>query len=265
MQQMLIQQAQDQASMVPARVDALNPGGDGGVPTQVEQARANLMDAQVQALPFRVDVLAPTPYSTLETLAMVKSIASLPAAQHPSELARAGLSVVGPRRVHLHKSHMSLVEFADAVGTTEDTVRRLAKRCGDPEHFVSMIKDKMPDIQRAHSLSEDDATALFDAAVRTVKSLGTQAWDQWCSKSFGTTQVSDRGIADAIAVNGFMHRNQCTSDGFAVMGGPVHKEPRKDLPSPEPIARPVDARPLIGGNLSIGVRHTDVGPYAFRS
>ena len=198
------QQAQQDEAMLTV-TQPLNPGGDGGCPIPPKAPRPG--PVAYASPPFRVDVLAPTPLSTQEVLAVAKGIQSMPKSQWQTEFVRAGVPVVGPRQVDLQKGRLTVQEFADAVGTTEETVRRLANRCGDAEHFVALVRDKMPDIQRAHSLSDEDATALYAATRRTLKSLTPYEFERWRLPPSFANGVSDQALADTIRFNGFMNRN----------------------------------------------------------
>lgn len=229
--------------------DALS-ADDRLLPTSIDGAEESTYKEN-PAPSFRVDVLGDSALTFKETMAVVKSVAQLPEEARKNLLQEAGVRLHGPRQVDFKKSRVSVAEFADMVGTTEDTVRRLARRCGDADHFAKMIKSKMPDIQRAHGLTDEDAEALFQASMRTLKSLNHEQWHHWMSKSFANVAVTDQGLAEAIKTNGLMHRNQVTAEGFAIYGGPEEVTPgaRAQLPRPEPISQRLEIVPLTALNL----------------
>jgi hypothetical protein len=227
----------EEQCLLPVRTDILGLGGDGdvttprpGLPNQLGAGGTDTGDF----VPYRVDILAPSVYTPNEQISMAKSVQqNVPVPAQIHELQRCGLALVGPRKIGLSKSRLSILEFADALGTTENTVRALAKRCGDVDHFVAMIRERLPDIQRAHGLTDGDAQALYAVTMRTLKSLNPLEWCQWMSKSFANQAVSDTALADAIRQNGLMDRNNLAPGGFV-----VHDE-RSDLESATPISAPL--------------------------
>jgi hypothetical protein len=142
----------------------------------------------------------------------------------------------------------SIKGFADAVGTTVDVVRDIARRLGSRQDFAEFIKSKLPDIMMAHGLDEAAVSQLYRQAVRLVKSLSDAQWMAWKGFDF-SAGVTDEALAQAI------NRNGGLLDNNIVHGSVTASEPTTILPDPEPIQRPqqepIPMGGFVGGNLHL--------------
>ena len=142
----------------------------------------------------------------------------------------------------------SIDEFADAMGTTVDVVRDIARRLGSKAEFAEFVKSKLPDIMMSHGLDETDIGQLYRQAVKMVKSLSDVQWLTWKGYDF-SAGVSDESLSRAIENNGGL------LDHNVVHGVVTPREPVQALPFPEPLQPPnQDPVPMggfVGGNLHL--------------
>jgi len=198
-------------------------------------------------VPYRVEVLGDSALALSERMTLVKSacatvrdmLGSGVDFQDPVVKAKveelAGVEVRVPMLAPLHKSKLTVSEFAEAMGSTEDVVRHIARSLGSKSDFANFVKSKLPDIRMAHGLTEREVGDLFDAAMRTLKSLSSTEWLAWKGVNF-QDNVEDEELARAIQQNGLLDRNAILHDGVAKA---EHAETVPPLPA-EPIQDPTN-------------------------
>lgn len=219
-------------------------------------AQAEDVGYEAGEVPYRVEVLGegPLALSVNEKMTLLKSLQStvendelVSPEEHAQWLTdQLGFRVSPPLDTSVLKGRMSISEFADAMGTTEEVVRSIARQVGDKYEFKEFVKSKLPDIAVAHGLTETDMGRLYRAAIHTVKSMSPTEWETWKGVNF--EDVEDETLARAIEQHGLLDRNGMMAGGIVTPA-----EPQSRLPEPEPISesRSVPVAGFVGGNLHL--------------